>query len=66
MVVVLVDQAIQPRFFVRAAMDSASWPCFGVVMNLAVGLNGVDGLAIGGAISTGRKVAIGFFGLSLW
>ena len=55
-----------PRFFVGAAVDPASWPCFGAFVGLAVGLGRADGLAIDGAVSTGSDVAVGFSGLSLW
>ena len=37
-----------------------------VVMDLAVGLGGAEGLAIGGAVSTGVDVAVGFSGLFMW
>ena len=56
--VVVVDPIGRPRFF---AVDPAGRPRF-----LAVGLGGADGLAIGGAVSTGADVAVGFSGLSLW
>ena len=42
----------------------ASWPCFRLMIDMAVGLT--IGLAIGGAESTGRKIAVGFLGWSLW
>ena len=57
----MVDPIGRPRFFVGAAVDLPGRPCF-----LAVGLGGADGLAIGGAVSTGSDVAVGFSGLSLW
>ena len=57
----MVDPIDWPRFFVGTAVDPAGRPRF-----LAVGLGGADGLAIGGAISTGSDVAVGFSGLSLW
>ena len=57
----MVDPTGRPRFFVGAAVDPASRPRF-----LAVGLDGVDGLAIGGDVSMGSDVAVGFFGLSMW
>ena len=62
----VVDPTGRPRFFDGAAVDPASRPRFGAVVGLAIGLGGVDGLAIGGAISTGREVAVGFSRLSLW
>ena len=37
-----------------------------MVVDLAVGLGGAEGLAIGGAILTGEDVAVSFSGLSLW
>ena len=53
----MVDPTGRPRFrFIGMS----------VVVDLAVGLSGVEGLAIGGAVSTGANIAIGFFGLSLW
>ena len=61
LVVVVVDPIGRPRLFIGAAVDSASWPRF-----LAVGLGGANGLAFGGAISTGSDVAVSFSGLSLW
>ena len=57
----VMDLTGWPRFFVGAAMDPVGWPRF-----LAIGLGGADGLAIGGAVSTGSDVAVGFSGLSLW
>ena len=36
-----------------------------VVMDLAIGLGGAEGLAIGGAVLTRADVAIGFSGLTL-
>ena len=64
----VVDLADWPRFFVRAAMGSAGWPCFRFIgiSIMGVDLGGVDSLAIGEAVSTGVDVAIGFSGLSLW
>ena len=50
--VVVVDLAGRPRFFV------------GATVGLVIG--GAVGLAIGGAVSTGTDVAVGFSGLSLW
>ena len=50
----------RPHFFVEAAMDPVGRPRF-----LAMGLGGVNGLAIGEAVSTGLDVAVGFFGLFL-
>ena len=52
-------------------VDSTGQPCFrfigiSVVIDLAVGLGGAEGLAIGGAVVTGADVAVGFSGLSLW
>ena len=61
----MVDPTGWPRFFVGAAVDSAGRPRYGAVIGLAVGLGGVDGLAIGGAVSTGSDVTVGFSGLSL-
>ena len=61
----MVDPTGRPRFFVGAAVDAADWPCFKAVVGLVVGLNGADGLAIGGTVSTEREVAVAFFGLSL-
>ena len=58
---VVVDPTGRPRFFVKAAVDPAGRLCF-----LAVGLDGADGLAIGGAVLMGVDVAVGFSGLSLW
>ena len=48
----MVDPAGWPRFFVGAAVGPAGRLCVG--------------LAIGGAVSTGKEVVIGFSGLSLW
>ena len=48
----VVDPTGWPRFFVWATVGLAGWPCVG--------------LAIGGAVSMGREVAVGFSGLSLW
>ena len=52
----MVDPASRPHF------------CFiGMsVVGLAVGLGGVEGLAIGRAVLTGADVAVGFSELSLW
>ena len=61
--VVVVDPIGRPRFF---AMDPAGRPRFGAVVGFAIGLSGADGLAIGGAVSTGADVTVGFSGLSLW
>ena len=61
-----MDPTSRPRFFVRAAVDPAGWPCLGAVVGLAVGLDEADGLAIGGAILTGVDITIGFSELSLW
>ena len=36
-----------------------------VVVDLAVGLGGAEGLAIGGTVSTGADVVVGFSGMSL-
>ena len=47
-------------------VDPIGRPCFGAVVGLTIGLGGADGLAIGGAVSTGSDVAVGFSGLSLW
>ena len=52
-------------------MDPTGWPCFrfigmSVVVDLAVNLGRAEGLAIGGAVSTGADIAVGFSGLSLW
>ena len=47
-------------------MGLAGRPCFGAVVGLAVGLDGADGLAIGGTVLTESNVAVGFSGLSLW
>ena len=66
MVVVVVDPTGWPHFFVEAVMDPAGWPRFRAIVGLAVGLGEADGLAIGGAVLTGREVAVGFSGLSLW
>ena len=63
---VVVDPTGWPRFFVGASIDPAGRPRFGAVVDLAVGLDVADGLAIGGAILTGREVAVSFFRLSLW
>ena len=54
------------RFFVRAGVGPAGRPRFfvGAIMGLAI--NRAVGLAIGGAVSTGADVAVGFSGLSLW
>ena len=49
--IVVVNLAGQPRFFV------------GVTIGLGIG--GAVGLVIGGAVSTGTDVAVGFSGLSL-
>ena len=62
----MVDPTGRPRFFVGATVDPVGWPRFGAIVGLAVGLGGADGLAIGGTVSTGSDVAVGFFGLSLW
>lgn len=43
-------------------VDLTSWPYF--FMGAAVGLT--VGLTIGRAMSAGREILIGFFGLSLW
>ena len=37
-----------------------------MIVDLAVGLDKAEGLAIDGAISIGTDVAVGFFGLFLW
>ena len=50
--IVVVDLAGRPRFFIGAAMG--------------LGIGGVVGLAVGGAVLTGTDVAVGFFELSLW
>ena len=50
--VVVVDLTDWPRFYIRAA--------------IGLGIDKVVGLAIGGTISTGTDIAVGFFGLSLW
>ena len=60
---VMVDPIGRPRFF---AVDPAGRPRFGAVVGLAIGLGGADGLVIGGTVSTGVDVAVGFSGLSLW
>ena len=62
----MVDPAIQPHFFVGAAVSLAGWPRFfdGVVVSLVI--DGVVGLAIGGAVLTGIDVTVSFSGLSLW
>ena len=62
---VVMDPTGWLRFFVGAAKDLVGRPCFGVIVGLAVGLGGEDGLAIGGAVSTRKKVAVGFSRLSL-
>ena len=52
----MVDPVVRLCFrFIRLSM-----------IGLAVGLGVIEGLAIGGAISTRADVAVGFFGLSLW
>ena len=48
----VMDLVGQPRFFIGAAMSLV--------------IDGMVGLAIGGAVSTGTDVAVGFSGLSLW
>ena len=58
----MVDPIGRPRFF---AVDPAGRPRFGAVVGLAIGLGGADGLAIGGVVSTGSDIAVGFSGLSL-
>ena len=63
--VVVVDLAGWPRFFVGAAVDPASWPLFEAVVGLVVGLVRADGLAIDRAVLTEREIAVGFSGLSL-
>ena len=50
--IVVVDLAGQPHFFVGAAVG--------------LGISGAVGLAIDGAVLTGTDVAVGFSGLSLW
>ena len=57
----MVDPTGRSRFFVGAAVDPV-----GLLRFLAVGLGGADGLAIGGAVSTGSDVTVGISGLSLW
>ena len=61
---VMVEPISWPHFFVGAAMSPAGWPRFFVraTVGLAIGLGGVDGLAIGGAIWMGADVAVGFSG----
>ena len=60
-----MDPASQPLFFVGAIVGPAGWLRF--FIGAAVGVAGLCcmGLAIGGVVSTGREVAIGFFELSL-
>ena len=62
----VVNPAGRPCFFVGAPVDPVSRPRFEAVVGLAVGLGGADGLAIGGAVSTGLDAAVSFSGLSLW
>ena len=54
---VVMDLTSWPRFFVGAVIGPISWPLF---------VGTFVGLAIGRAILTGREVAVGFSGLSLW
>ena len=65
MVMVVVDPIGWSRFFIGATVDPAGRPGFGAVVGWAVSLGGTDGLAISGAILTGREIVIGFSGLSL-
>ena len=52
----MVDPTSRPRFhFIGMS----------VVVDLAVGLGGVEGLAIGGAVLTGADITVGFSELSL-
>ena len=62
----VVDPTGWPRFFVGAAVDSPGRLGFRVVVGLAIGQGRADGLAIGGAVLTGREVTVGFSGLFLW
>ena len=48
----MVDEAGRPRFFVKAA--------------IGLGIDGVIDIAIGGAVSTGIDIAVGFSRLSMW
>ena len=52
----VVDPIGRPRFYFIGMF---------VVVDLAVGLGRVEGLAIGGAVLTGVDVAVGFSRLSL-
>ena len=65
MVVVVVDPAGRPHFFVEAAMDLAGWPRFFVKVPVGLALGGAVNLAIGRAVSTKADVTVGFSGLSL-
>ena len=53
----MVDPTGQPHFYFIGIF---------VVVDLAIVLGEMEGLAIGAAIVTGADVAVGFFGLSLW
>ena len=70
LVVVVIDLANRPRFFVGAAMDLPGWPYFRFiemfVVELAVSLGKADDLAISRAVLMGADVVVGFSGLSLW
>ena len=60
--VVVVDLASRPRFFVGATVGLLDRPHFSV--RAIIGF--IVGLPIGRAVSTEVNVAVGFSGLSLW
>ena len=53
---VVVEPIDRPHFFVGAAVGLPNWLCF---------IGALVGLAIGGAVSTGREIAVDFSGLFL-
>ena len=63
-----MDLASQPRFFVGAAMGLEDWPCFRFigVFVVGIGLDGADGLVIGGAVLTRADSAVSFSKSSLY
>ena len=66
--VVVMNLASRPRFFIGAAMGLVVRPRFYLIgmFIVGVGLGRADGLAIVKAISMGANVDVGFSGLFLW
>ena len=47
-------------------VNLADWPCFFIRTAVGLGIGGVVGLTISGAVLIRMDITIGFFELSLW